>query len=692
MARLFACGSHVAPRQLDALQLIITKHINDPAFTQLSDDFVATSVQRGLASWEQAHLVAALDVLNAYQESRKARSSLAFIAYRPGMRRSFRDDPRTRLVELLKRWLRANACSASLSEDEIRGICGLCREILNHSELFPARNPRSFLRSIAEVYDHLKWQLREVLERDRSCAELAQRVLTLSRNFISDSFAFLLLGPTDLSQTDELPSLEVVALWQSLPSDGHPLPDRVDPALQKAMKDAWRTKCGALLASLLASPWCLRLFAGAEIEAKSLEGSRDFSNALQEAKEDFQKGRFRNSGLAGAFRVTDKDAARKRWLSAAEALLDLTYLLGEVLVQFHRISDGLGDYGMISVAHWLHPFLEVLSEKVQRLKSHLEQLHEAVDEAYVLARARGQSVKSPAPTAYMSARAHNAMERAVTGRSSHAQNLVKAIEDLHVRSAPERLPHVVEALGEACFQLQAVLSSAEFRARVGNAFPDAVLPISRNGTAALTAGDGHGHFTHAGLTSESQEIIVLTRDLQGQGSRGSTTPRLAHDASLRCTWNRGSEAQGQWSPQLSPLWTAKAEATAPVLLGKGGFNEHRRGPLKDVQAKSTVLLRADVQRLMPSMFFGLARHDRRSLQVSNGRLLIFEKGSSSVVKSDIDISSIHDCSLSTDEILHLSILRGVETGAAQNKDYDFLFPTKELAKMFYNEIKKHLTS
>lgn len=30
----------------------------------------------------------------------------------------------------------------------------------------------------------------------------------------------------------------------------------------------------------------------------------------------------------------------------------------EVLVQFHRISDGLGDFGMIRVSTWLHPVLE----------------------------------------------------------------------------------------------------------------------------------------------------------------------------------------------------------------------------------------------------------------------------------------------------------------------------------------------
>ena len=33
-------------------------------------------------------------------------------------------------------------------------------------------------------------------------------------------------------------------------------------------------------------------------------------------------------------------------------------------MQFHRISDGLGDFGMIKMSPWLHPVLDVLVEKV----------------------------------------------------------------------------------------------------------------------------------------------------------------------------------------------------------------------------------------------------------------------------------------------------------------------------------------
>ena len=41
--------------------------------------------------------------------------------------------------------------------------------------------------------------------------------------------------------------------------------------------------------------------------------------------------------------------------------------IGEVLVLFLRISDGMGDYGMIRVAPWLHPFLSALSEKAKQM-------------------------------------------------------------------------------------------------------------------------------------------------------------------------------------------------------------------------------------------------------------------------------------------------------------------------------------
>lgn len=506
LSSLLACGS-LQSAQLDLLQSLVNKHLVDPGLTGIAttEDFSVTSIERGIPRYEHPHLVAALDILLMYQASRRAVSSCGCTRTR-----SYRHDPRTRFVELMKRWLRANAVNASVGEEEVRRVCGLVRDLMNYPQVFPPRNPRSFMHTLAEVYDHLKLQLREVLQRDRTCAELAARSLILSRNLISDAIAYLLLAATDLKQTDELPSLEVVSLWQTLPKEANPLPKRADHAQQILMREAWLTLCGSLVASLLSMPWSFRLFdgKGAEEEAamaslalqdrspgskaakdrspKAIEDrpspggptpdepsrqAGDLLALLVQVRAKFDKGQFSSSGLAGAFREPGQNQGRHHYLAAIEALFDLIYLLGEVFVQFHRISDGLGDYGMIRVAPWLHPFLEAVVEKVQRLRGSLEGLHEAVDTELVIAKAKGYKVKKPAPTEYMSARAHAAIDRAIISRDCHANLLLQTFEELKARSAPERLPQVVEGLSDACKSLQNVLSSQQFRARVSGAFP-----------------------------------------------------------------------------------------------------------------------------------------------------------------------------------------------------------------------------
>jgi len=499
-ARISSClgiGS-LASAQLDLLRNLVGKHLADPteADNFANDDYAKTSFERGIPRYEHPHLVAALDILLMYQSNRRGISSCGC-----SCRRSFKHDPRTRTVELLKRWLRANAINSNVGEDEVRRICGLVRDLLNHSNMFPSRNTRSFMHTMAEVYDHLKMQLREVLQRDRTCAELAGRILILSRNLISDALAYLLLAATDLHRTDELPSIEVVSLWQSLPAESNPLPRRADVGQQAIMRDAWLTLCGSLIAGLLSMRWAFRLFDGksAEEEAGATFALKDKSpgnKALKDAdaspnsyksdasspggdvlalvqhvRQEFKKNRFSSSGLAGAFREPGPNHGREEYLSAVEALYDLIYFLGEVFVQFHRISDGLGDYGMIRVSPWLHPFLDALIEKVGKLKANLEGLREAVDNELVLAKAKGRKVKKPVPTEYMTGRAHAAIERAVVSKDCHSTLLLQTLEELKARSAPERLPHVIEGVSNACKSLQNVLTSQQFRARVGDAFP-----------------------------------------------------------------------------------------------------------------------------------------------------------------------------------------------------------------------------
>eukprot|EP00913_Durusdinium_trenchii_P003306 g3060.t1 len=457
--------SQLAVRQQDSLQAIVNKHVQDPALRELNSS--QTSTERGVQRWEQAHLVSALDVVNEYQRSRRARLS-------------------RRLAGSPEIWKepRANAACHSLPEEEVRSMCGLCRDILNHPQLFPARNPQSFMKSMADVYDHLQWQLQEVLEKDRSCAELAQRVLSMSRNLITDTITYLLVGPSDLKDTDGLPSMEVVKLWQSLPNEGHPMPHRKDEALQRLMSKAWQSNVGMIIAALLQSPWCVRLFAGADAESSTrllaLEGAPVFQtstlqNLLQEAQRHFDAGNFKASGLVGALREQGQ-LERAKWIQAVIITSDLTYLLGEVLVQFHRISDGLGDFGMIRVSTWLHPVLEsgdALVEKVQSLRGVLESLNQSLDAAYVLARARNQKVQKPAPSKKMCFRAREAIQRALlAGKGSHADQLLQLADELRARSAPERLPHLAKGLGDATLSLSDVLDSAEFRRHVGESFPE----------------------------------------------------------------------------------------------------------------------------------------------------------------------------------------------------------------------------
>jgi len=503
----------LASAQLDILQSLVGKHLADPAEADnfAHDDYTKTSFERGIPRYEHPHLVAALDILLMYQANRRGQCCLC------SCRRSFKHDPRTRFVELLKRWLTANAMNPNVGEDEVRRMCGLVRDLMNHSQMFPSRNTRSFMHTTAEVYEHLKMQLREVLQRDRTCAELAGRVSILSRNLISDALAYLLLAATDLHRTDELPSLEVVSLWQSLPAESNPLPRRADVAQQAIMRDAWLTHCGSLIAALLSMRWAFRIFdgKGAEEEAsavfalrdkspgtgaaKDIEGSPssrksdtsspggDVLALIAHVKHEFKKKNFSSSGLVGAFREPGPNQGREEYLNAVEALYDLIYFLGEVFVQFQRISDGLGDYGMIRVSPWLHPFLDALIEKVGRLKASLEGLREAVDNELVLAKAKGRKVKKPVPTEYMTGRAHAAIERVIVSKDCHATLLLQTLEELKTRSAPERLPHVIEGVSNACKSLQNVLASQQFRARVGDAFPPVQSIDEPTGPAAPAA-------------------------------------------------------------------------------------------------------------------------------------------------------------------------------------------------------------
>ncbi|CAE6954851.1 PDK [Symbiodinium sp. CCMP2592] len=685
LASAVACGTHqLQTRQQDSLQAIVNKHVQDPALRELNSS--QTSTERGVQRWEQAHLVSALDVINDYQRSRRARVFKALGDFGPSWRRSYKNDPRTRMCELLKSWLRANAASSSLAEEEVRSMCGLCRDILSHPHLFPARNPQSFLKSIADVYDHLQWQLQEVLEKDRSCAELAQRLISLSRNLVADTVSYLLLAPTDLKDTDGLPSLEVVKLWQSLPDAGHPMPNRKDPGLQKLMSEAWSTRCGALVAALLRAPWCIRLFAGADAENTARLAALENGDAevaetpiaslqvlLRQARVAFQTGNYKASGLVGALRG-EENSQRENLLHAITLISDIMYLLGEVMVQFHRISDGLGDYGMIRVAPWLHPILDSLQEKVQQLKASLEQLSNSLDAAYVLARARGQKIQKPAPSEKMCARARDAIQRALLGGTSHASQLLWLAEELRARSAPERLPHLAKGLGDACLTLSEVLVSAEFRRHVGDSFPQ--LP-----TLTDLGSDPKTRTIKTGMATLALEDLggMQTRFSERRPVRVRTEPKTAHIMKVT-PWTDG-DVQDTASTSATPRTMARENSqSCSSCCSAQTVGIPTSGPV----------LTFEVNRL--TSFEPLKRHDRRRIEIQHDELLIYSTGSQSRIKSAVQLpEGVERVFLLSDTVLEacFSLVPADAVpggGVVRPKDYIFEFATPEQADIFCEEL------
>uniref|UniRef100_A0A7S1Q6U4 Uncharacterized protein n=1 Tax=Alexandrium catenella TaxID=2925 RepID=A0A7S1Q6U4_ALECA len=488
-----------------------------------------------------------------------------------------------------------------------------------------------------------------------------------------------------MRQTDALPSVEVVALWQCLPDEGHPLPGRINTSLQQTMRDAWRTQCGSLVAAILSAPWCVSLFKGvgadqeapAHARGKALAdaengtaGEATYAKAgfmeserIAAVKRQFELGELRHSGLAGAFRTAAQSDARKRYVEVVQDVFDFVYLLGEVLVQFHRVSDGLGDYGMIRVAPWLHPFLETLVDKVQRIRGNLERLNGAVEDVYVLGRARGARVERPAPSNQMIARAHACIERAVTGRSSHVLALLQTFEELRARSSPERLPHVMEGLGDACMALRTVLASPEFRAHVGDAFPN--LPPLGNSPSDVVVNGG-------GYAIEDHKVPALMPSTPS--TSGSYTPPR-----LEVVTGAGDNLNEAASVGPDARFAGVARPTAPDVVPRVPV---RRGELS-----------ADVHRMVSGgCGAGLTRHDQRSLLISDGNLYIFEKGSRSKVKSVVEIASgIEFCRLTPAGMLSLIVHRlprgaSPEDGVLECKHYTFEFPDVQVAMAFQDEL------
>jgi len=691
--------SSLEARQNDLLQSLVTKYR-----FQSTEEFTRTSTDRDILHWEHGHLATALDTLNSYQKKRRARS------VGMSMQKQYKKDPRTRFVELLKQWLRTHANNKSLNEDEVRRFCSLCRGIMDHQQLFASRNTQSFMHTIADVYKELQMQLREVLEKDRTCAELAEQVLSKSRNFISDAIGYLLVAPTDLKQTDKLRSLEAVSLLTTLPAQGHPLPARVDPSMQHEMRDAWGTHCGSLVAALLRTRESLRLFEGASAQeeadanAAAIQDMADGSpkaaplgmlELLEKVRTEQSNSNFKTSGLAGPFRKKEASDVREKYLTAVEFLYDLIYLLGEAFVHFKSISDGLGDYGMIRVAVALHPFLGAILEKVHALKKTMESLNEAVDRALVLPAARRESIPKPVPSEHMRKRAHEAMERAISHTESHVHLLVKAIEDLKARSQPDRLPQVMNCIANACVRLDAVLSSPQFRACVGDSFPS--LPRLTDVTQERTPPTLQILDAATSTRYDSDVKIEDITPTPPASFMADASPRTAAsfwDAATPPDVPGGMPGTGSVAPARSP----RCRPPAPMQQ-QADFCVSR--PVAKAPLQSTAELSAEVYRLNFSQGCGslrARRHDRRCLRLAsdskNRYLEICGKNSSTNVKTVVDLAGdVEECCMLSDRVMSLIIRRvpqnaAKEHGVFEMKEYRFEFLYQRIAEAFHKEISR----
>jgi len=544
--------------------------------------------------------------------------------------------------------------------------------------------------------------------------------------------------------------VEAVALLQSLPTGtSYVLPAGGDVKSQKVMKDAWKSSCGSLIASVLSTPWAVRLFDGegaaqapsAAIaipdgdvpagECAAVALLPDFQSVLSAAKAEFDKKNFKTSGFAGPFRQQSRETARSHYIAAVELIFDLSFMLGEVLVQFHHISTGLGDYGMIRAAPWLHPFLEVLSEKTLHLKSHLEQLSKEVDDILILGPARGITAEKPVPSDRMSSRANEALQRAVTGRGGsepHTLALLHVLGDLRAKSAPERMPVVIDRVCDACSQLQTLFGSSMFRSRIRSEnFPP--LPTARQSTPPLRALQAP--------PQSSPPLLVLDREaLENpcsevvpwffQNDAGIWEPLTGEDSSslevgavkAETTGARRQELRlgpGKWkyevdfqtleqrNPQTGKVralrrGTASPPASNLCLEDDKRLSEVSQGTPSTADTETSHELNAMVWRLT-SDSRGFNRHDRRKLQIRDGRVQVYEPGSSAVVKTQADIArEVEEFSLHQGgKVLSLFIWRRPKRGkagsdATEKKIYFFEFASADEATGFHSEILRFKAS
>lgn len=495
-------------------------------------------------------LVAVLEVLNDYQQSRRSRPRLRLGRYPMLCLQHRRDNPRRDFVELLKRWLRVSVCNSDLEEQKVRQLANLTRDLLNYSELFPSYYQHNFIAAIASANRFLNMQLQVIVRSDKTCVQLAQQVLEYGKELLTSSIMFLLLGPTDLVQTDALKAMQVVALWETLPNS-HAVPIHADKQNTSSMRSAWSTSCGSLIAAVLSSPCVIQLFSGQPANPETSEAA-------------FQRGQFRSSGLAGPFREKRTEEFRARYLQCIRDVYSFAWLLSEIFPLFKRISDNLGDYGMICMSQALRPFLALLADKVMQVRANLEFASEYVDNEIVMPQSEGRKVSGPVPSARMSKRAFDAIERAVrkSGGESTCDRLTLTLGRLRDRSDPSRLNEVANEVTHDLAELQTKITSQEFRRVAGNGlgaqFADAIANVvdgtasTRSSKALLSPSVGRrgsitGPQRRRSFRTGSSSDSVRRANSNDQFNRRSPSPVPSGSPVLRTppTSSLGSLSEGQ---------------------------------------------------------------------------------------------------------------------------------------------------
>jgi len=355
----------------------------------------------------------------------------------------------------------------------------------------------------------------------------------------------------------------------------------------------------------------------------------------------------------------------------------------------------------------------------QKVQTHVGRLNDFLEKNLTIARARGQKPPGPQPTNRMCERAHNAIARAVTNRPSHVQSLLQSLEDLRARSAPERLPHLLGSLGDACAQLQMVMNSDEFRARAGDDFPVLAAlpgptePVGPNLLAVCDAAPygypesiepspGAARFGRE-ATREEGAVRMLPPPpiVPAEPSTESNPFENCSDASN--PFEKCSDASNPFEKcrdtDLSPF---PRRGSNDSLASSNPFEDDAvvnaadlpRTPARS-QPGHPEEHWADVYRLVLTLGGrGWRRHDRRSLLLRDGSLRICSKGSQVAVKSEVSVEMIRTCSLVDDRgsrVIRLVFWRpvaGDDMGVAAPKEYAFEFDTASAAAAFHEAIAR----